>query len=127
MFLVWCLINGLGGELQLDELYIEVLAALKQRKLTPGAFVIEACDEKFMSEMVSEEGNLFTKAYFESETGKYLADYETTLGRPHATLYHVPDTWETYDKLAPIIARRFQNWKKYGTVEEPAKPRWKFW
>ena len=113
MFLSWCLLNGLAGELHLDD-FPETLEALKARKITPGEFLIKACDEKFTDEDLSEEGNAFTVAYFDFKTGNYLGDYEDTLLLPGRNVYSVPDTWETYDKLAPIIERRYKEWKKNG-------------
>jgi len=126
MFVAWCMLNGLGGALHTEELP-DILAELKSRKITPGRFIIKACDEKFTDEELTAEGNAFAKVYFDFETGKYLADYETALSHAYPSQYHVPDTWENFDKLAPVIATRFQNWKKYGSVDAPPKPRWKFW
>ena len=125
MFVSWCVLNGLVGQLHLDEFpgYVE---SLKSRSLTPGAFLIQACDEKFTDEDLSDEGNAFARIYFDTQKGQYLADYEKTLAIPDKSLYHVADTWENFDKLAPVISRRFQNWKEHGAVESP-KPWWRFW
>ena len=126
MYVAWCMLNGLAGKLHTEE-FPEMLAMLKSRNLSPGTFLIKACDEKFTDEDLTEEGNVFTGIYFDFQKGKYIADYERALQPTGLTLYHVPDTWESYDKLAPIITRRYQNWKKYGSLDEPPKPWWRFW
>ncbi|MEK7949180.1 DUF7832 domain-containing protein [Luteolibacter soli] len=115
MFVAWCLLNGLGGELHTEE-FPDTLEKLRERKLTPGGFLIEACDGKFTDEDLGSEGNAFTEAYFDFSTGEYLADYEGCLGAPGGSLYAVPDTWDNFDKLAPVISNRFESWKKHGSA-----------
>lgn len=39
------------------------------------------------SDMLSDEGNAFSKSYFDFEKGRYLADYEDLLGAKATTLY----------------------------------------
>ena len=120
------MLNGLAGKIHTEE-SPELLAELKSRRLSPGAFLIKACDEKFTDEDLSDEGNAFTLTYFDLQTGKYIHDYEKALLPKGLSLYHAPDTWESYDKLAPIISRRYQNWKRHGSVEDTPKPWWRFW
>ncbi len=50
----------------------------------------------------------------------YLADYEHILGADVPSLYHVADTWENYDKIAPVISHSFMQ-RKSG------KSWWHFW
>lgn len=134
MFVAWALINGLAGPIHTEE-FPEALNGLMERRVTPGQFFIEECDGKFTDEDLTDEGNDFAKAYFDFTTGVYLTDYEGALATNLATLYHVPDTWENFDRLAPIINRRFEDWKA-GTLEtnDPnrqenttKKPWWQFW
>lgn len=135
MFVAWALLNGLPGEVHTDE-FPEDLKRLKSREITPGQFLITACDEKFTDEDLNDEGNAFTQAYFDLQTGKYLTDYESILGANVPSLYYVPDTWESFDKLSPIIKERFLQWKsgELETSDLPSsgastedKPWWKFW
>jgi len=35
-----------------------------------------------------------------------------TPGEALPSLYHVPDTWASYDRLAPVIAQRYGEWKR---------------
>ncbi len=110
MFVAWCMLHNLAGELHPGELP-ELLTNLVKRAITPGQWFTSACDEKFTNEDLTDEGNQFAAAYFASDVGAYLADYESTVGRGLPSLYHVPDTWETYDAMSPVIARRFRDWK----------------
>ena len=73
------------------------------------------CDGKFLDEDLNEEGNFFAKSYYdaseaEESASPYLRDYEQTLPNT-ASLYEVPDNWETFDKLTPIIDQRFVQWR----------------
>src|SRR5215471_67805 len=68
------------------------------RKMT-GPKLYEAGDGVLIDQMLTDEGNRFTKDYFEFEHGKYLADYQELLARGLPTPYHVADTWENYDLI----------------------------
>jgi hypothetical protein len=59
MFAAWCMLTGLAGELHEVELDDE-LQRLRQRKVTPGAWFIAACDGKLVDEDLSDEGILPT-------------------------------------------------------------------
>lgn len=139
MFVAWCMLHGMAGPLHTDE-FPDGLEELQAREVTPGQFVINACDEKFTDEELTDEGNSFALAYFGTARGmgQYVTDYEETLSRGEPTLYYIKDSWENYDKLASVIERRFSEWKDGkmssftekeldlgGVVDE--KPWWKFW
>ncbi|MBT3292265.1 MAG: hypothetical protein HN849_32865 [Victivallales bacterium] len=109
MFLAWCLFNGLAGEDLAEE--PEEIERLENRTVTPGRFFLEMCDGKFVDEDVNEEGQAFVEAYFDFEKGDYLSEYEGLLAVDLPTTYHAPDTWENYDRLAPVIERRYTAWK----------------
>ena len=110
MYLVWCLLSGLGGELhELD--YAEELQLLKKRSMTPNQYFFDTCDGKFADEDLNEEGNAFTKAYFDYDEGAYLSDYDSLLAEGLPTIYHVDNSWENFDQLATIIKSRYDSWK----------------
>ncbi|MEO0883988.1 MAG: hypothetical protein AAFY34_14840 [Pseudomonadota bacterium] len=106
IFLTWCLLNGMAGDLHL-EWSVDDMKKLQQREITPGQFLFGACDEKFTNEDLSKLGNDFAAAYFDYDKGNYLKDYFGSFPNTES-LYHVPDTWETYDVIAPIILKRFE-------------------
>jgi len=111
MFLAWSILQGFAGSI-LTEDSPDSLERLRKREITPGQFLIEACDEKFTDEDLSDEGNSFAEFYYKSESGygAYLDDYEGTLGQKGHSLYYVGDTWENYDRLTPVIKQRFEEW-----------------
>lgn len=113
MFLAWAILHGFAGEIHIED-SPDTLEQLRQRTITPGQFLIRACDEKFTDEDLSADGNSFAEHYFKSEDhwGDYLDDYEATLGKKGQSLYHIADTWENYDLLAPVIQKRFEEWQK---------------
>lgn len=111
MFVAWCLLNGLAGELHTVEFRNE-LKVLQNGGDTPGAWFLEQCDGKFTNEDVNEEGLAFAASYYDGELPEYVTDYEKILGQGLASLYHVPDTWNSYKALEPVIANRFSEWKE---------------
>jgi hypothetical protein len=117
MFLAWMWLNGLESASVRQSLRRE-LAILRARKKTPGAFLMNVLDEKFIEADLSEEGNAFVKAYFQhakKSYGLFLDDYIDVFDVPLLpSVYHVPDTWKNYDKLAQVIDRRYQDWKRKG-------------
>jgi hypothetical protein len=110
MFVAWALLTGLAGDIFISDFQNE-LSKLRSRSLTPGRFFLNACDGKFSEEDLNEVGNSFAQAYFDFETGKYVADYDATLGGDLPTLYHVQDTWENFDRLKPLLDQRFAEWR----------------
>lgn len=113
MFVAWCVLNGLAGDIHEEE-FSEDLAKLKNREETPGQWFIRNCDEKFTDEDLNELGNKFAEYYYASDNAPYLDVYESVLGGDVTHLYAVPDTWESYDKLAPIMSSDFNQWSRNG-------------
>ena len=108
MYLTWIIKNNLQGEL-LDEEMPEAIADLKKRKINGRDFLLDYCDEKLTEDDLSEEGLAFTEDYY---SDAYISDYEAILAKNLASIYHVEDFWENYDKIAPVISKRFSEWKK---------------
>lgn len=103
MFVSWAVLNGLAGEYHTEESADE-LGKLQARDITPGDWFLSACDEKFTDEDLNDEGNRFAQTYYggadglHMEIGSYFVDYSDAFPG-NATLYHVPDTWMTFDTL----------------------------
>ncbi|MEO7100992.1 MAG: hypothetical protein ABI162_16670 [Luteolibacter sp.] len=111
MFVASCILQGLVGELHAED-FPEELEGLQSREITPGAWLIAACDEKFTDEELNDEGNAFAMDYYYSDGAQYLSDYERTLCRGLKTAYHAQDTWESFDKIDKVIRERFTEWRK---------------
>jgi hypothetical protein len=114
MFLAWAILNGLQSELH-DEESRDELAAVRGRRMTGREFLFRVCDGKFWEDDLSAEGNEFAAAYYLGEGGRgygaYIGDYETALAAGLPSTYHVEDTWNNYDVIAPVISRRFAKWR----------------
>ena len=110
MFVAWALLAGLAGTFHITD-FPEDLMALRERKVTPGAFFLRACDGKFTNEDLNDEGNAFTTDYFDFKKGGYLSDYEKNLGVNLPTLYHVADSWENFERIKPVLDRRLSAWR----------------
>jgi hypothetical protein len=64
---------------------------------------------------MNEEGNEFTKFYYETqdanEISYFFDDYAGLFGETVDSIYEVQNTWDNYDKLRPIIDKRYRDWK----------------
>src|SRR5262249_36667179 len=115
MYLGWCVLRGLARIDPADESWTEEVARLGRREITGGELLTHQCDCKLMADDLGDEGNAFTQAYYEAQ---FVKDYETVLrdqmpGTGHDTddFCSVPDTWQNFDRLAPLLDRRFAEWK----------------
>lgn len=109
-YLAWLIQNDLIGEFHLEE-SIDELTAVRERKMDGRTFLIAMCDEKFTDEDVNDEGLEFTEFYYQAEENDFFDDYERILAQGLPTVYHVENTWENYDKIAPVMTAAFHNWK----------------
>ena len=119
MYLAWALFAGLGGDHHLVDSPDE-FAQLQARKLTPGAYLLMACDGRFTDDDLNAEGNAFTKAYFQQSGATFFVDYREYLAKGLPSEYHVADSWSSFDKLAPVLDRRLANWRRGRSGESPA-------
>jgi hypothetical protein len=91
-----------------------VAEAIRQRRETACA-LRDMTAGRLASDMLSADGAAFTGAYYAPEYG-YPRDYRRLFGR-RADRYDVPDDWETYDRLAPLLDRRYAEWIAAGKPE----------
>lgn len=127
IFVVWAILNGVAGEIH-NPGELEVDLKIKERSITPTEWFISACDEKFTDEDLSEEGNSFAQSYYAdgtgllAQSGSYLADYQQAFPGLKQ-LYEVPPTWASYDRVAPLISKRFKEWR----ARKAPRSWFKFW
>jgi hypothetical protein len=112
LYLAWAVLAGLGSKELRDDFEAE-LVKLGARLISPCQFY-RTMDGKLTDEDLSDEGNAFTKVYFDFDVGQYLKDYEQTLCAGLPTMYHVADSWESYDRLKPILDKRLAAWRAGG-------------
>lgn len=125
MFVAWAVLAGLAGELHLEN--ADEVEQLRLRSISPVHWFQTWCDEEFTSEDLNDQGNAFTQSYYASNAGEmltgkssYLDDYQSTFPE-YDELYQVPDSWDTFDRLRPIIEKRWLHWLS------PPKPGWRKW
>ncbi len=137
IFLAWIILHHLEGEVHHeDERDIQALQSVRNRTMTGRDFLFRQCDEKFWDVDLNEEGNRFAKWYYESNKEgrpEYMEDYGALFSEvPHGNVYYLQDTWANYDRMASIIDRRFNEWKR-GVVPQSlgasskSNPWWKLW
>jgi hypothetical protein len=124
MFLAWAALNGLLNDYH-EQHSAELLKQLRTRRITGREFFAAVFKEQFAEKDLNVEGNSFAEHYYRNlagEKGPYFGDYRKILASGLPSFWHVADTWENFDKLAPVISRRFEQWKN------PAPRRWwQFW
>ena len=101
------------------------MAQLRARQITGRQFFEAACREQFAEKDLNVEGNAFAEHYYRDTSGErraYFADYKKVLASGLPSFWHVPDTWENYDKLEPVVTKRYEQWKN-----PPRKRWWQFW
>ena len=109
MYVAWLLLQGMAGEELVDDMKDE-LHALTQRTMTPAQFLL-VCDGKFLDDMINDEANAFTLEYYQADDCLYPDDDIELLADDLPSIYHAADTWENFDRLAPVIAQRFTTWQ----------------
>ncbi len=125
MFLAWAVMNGLESDFHHSH-SAELLAKLRRREITGRQYFEAVCNERFSERDLNEEGNAFAQYYYVDEAGHrgpYFADYKRVLTARLSSFWHVADTWTNYDIIAPLITRRYEEWKN-----PPRRKRWwQFW
>jgi len=109
LYLAWAVLADLASE-ELQDDFEEGLAKLRSRSTSP-CQLYRAMDGKLTDDDLSDEGNAFTKFYFDFEAGQYLKDYEEVLCEGLPTTYHVADSWENYERLKPVLDTRLAEWR----------------
>ncbi|MCK5746928.1 MAG: hypothetical protein KAH44_11970 [Oricola sp.] len=114
-FLTWIVDSGLESEF-IQTASPRELAATKRRDVSPIA-LLEFWDGQLIDDMLSDEGNAFAAQYYNMSNAEagYFADYSEVFGE--AGTYEIEPTWENYDRIKPVISRRYEEWKA-----ENAKP-----
>lgn len=117
MFLAWCADAGLLRET--DDL-AEHLVRLRSRATTPGVFALEGFGGAFAAEALTDEGVEFATVYYgypDEADDRELAfdlDYVEEFIDDGATIYHVPDSWSSYDRISAVLTARFTEWDDAG-------------
>lgn len=108
IYLAWIIQRQLGSK-TLEKYAGVMFQRVLHRQATGRDLLFSELDEKFFPELLTKEARAFTRDYY--ETNEYVNDYDRVLGGTLETLYHVDDTWENYDKMAPILDERLRTWR----------------
>ncbi len=99
------------------------LTRLRLRDLTPGEFFIKNCHGRLTAAALNERGQQFTESYY---ADRYMSDLAEVFGKASGddpALYDITDDWDHYDRIAPVITRRFFA----AGRNPPPKPRGSGW
>lgn len=110
IYVAWLLLNGMVEEEFAEEMQ-EELQALASRTMTPGQFLLQCSDGKFVDDLIDEEANAFTREYYAPDDSLFGDDYFEVLVGELPTLYHVEDSWANYDLFAPVLEKRIAEWR----------------
>lgn len=117
MFLAWCADTGLLAQ---TSAVAEHVAALRSREITPGAFALAAFGGAFSADDLTDEGAAFAAVYYgypDEDDVRELAfdiDYVDEFIDDGDTIFHVPDSWSSYDRIAAVLTARFTEWDNAG-------------
>lgn len=112
IFLAWCLENALTDPAAFSSTDREVML---ERRQAPSYFMYRRCDGCLLDVHLSAEGNAFAHEYYSStdEDPHYIRDYERAMRRLRLeSMYHAPDTWESYDRVVAYLDKALASWRK---------------
>jgi hypothetical protein len=106
-FLSWLVLNGFISQ-SLEKSRAKQFAAFRARQASIND-IYAGLDACFTSDMLTDEGNSFTRHYFDFQSGAWMADLESTL--PGASEYRVDYTSENEALIHSVISQRFNEWR----------------
>ena len=107
MYMGWVINQELYSEFFEDEASTEIIRFT--RRELPCTILSEIWDGYLGNDLFNEEGNEFTRSYYQS--GQYLEDYQEVLAKDLPSVYHVSDTWENFDRLSVRLNERLTEWR----------------
>ena len=107
MYVSWLIHNHLWGSFPGVD-WSSAVALVRKRAMSGRTFILEHCDGKLMSEMLTEEGAAFSEAYY---LKSYLKDFQRVLAKDAKSDDSVDDTWDNYDRLSSTLSERHEKWK----------------
>ena len=110
IFLAWAAFHRLINDYH-EQHSPALLQQLRARQITGRQFFEAACNERFAEKDLNVEGNAFAEHYYRNsagEKGPYFADYRKTAAADLPSFWHVPDTWESFDKVASEVSSPVQ-------------------
>ncbi len=116
-FLAWALSRDLLAARHSDE-GAEDLDKVRRGWWSGRDYLHHRCGDRLTSDDLSAEGRAFAAAYYAS--GQYMAEYETQIVTPGASLFHVRDAPEVGEKVGRMLDARLAAWRARPAV--PVQP-----
>ncbi|MFF2087794.1 hypothetical protein ACFVVM_28785 [Nocardia sp. NPDC058176] len=115
MFYAWAVANNLHSPTMAiwgepGERTRPELAALFNRTKTPGRYLLDHCCGELNLSDLNPRGQAFTAAAYPQYLRAY--GYIPEIAR-HETIYHAPDTWDTYEAVAPLLDEAWAEWRHH--------------
>lgn len=107
LFLGWAIIRGLAGEV-LDSVRADQMQSLRQGHTDAKLILAECCDDKITGDDLSDAGNAFALAYYEST---YLDDYVNLSDDGLPTIYHEPYSARKASEVYSLLDSRYLEWQ----------------
>lgn len=116
-FAAWCALHGVLRE---DRLGADALAALRERRTTPLAFLCGELGGLLWENDVRPEHASFCRAYakrlMKADAASALVDARELFGDTNAWRKAgeamTADGWDNYDRIAPRYAQRLEQWRR---------------
>ncbi len=109
----WAVNNDLVHH-QIIEQMPKQITAIKAREMTGKECISEYLGKQLQLSFFNTIGARFAAFYYEDEEegyGNFIHDYVDTLEiEAKPSLYHTEDSWENYDKIAPVFERAYNEW-----------------
>ena len=107
MYLAWLVSRRLLS----DELVAQYPNEVRQSRdhMIKGSQLLQiCCQDVLVRDDMSPQGQAFSDFYYDQF---YLDDYVETLDNADLpSIYHVPDDWESYEALYPVLEERYAAW-----------------
>lgn len=116
MFWAWAASQGLANPVwQSAPETASDFAAMRQGIITGAQFLLIHMGGALTPDDFTDTGRRFADFYYDDEEdgyGNFMSDYVYTLNTPeNGGFYAVPDTAETYARLAPVFQTAFDDWR----------------
>jgi hypothetical protein len=106
MYLAWCAnLQLISGRFQQE--HESALLRLRYRELTPAEFFTATTGGTLEFTHLSPGGQAFSRIYYPG----YVEDCRRLFG---TNPYGAKDDWPHYDRIAPVLTRRYMDWKDRG-------------
>ncbi len=108
VFFSWCIMNNLSN-MDYKEEASKIRQLYMKREHGPGIAFLDLFGGTLHEAYLNDKGYALAAEYYQDQ---YIDDLTSTLNMPEGEyIYTGPDTWDEYDKVAPIIQKRFEEWQ----------------